>query len=243
MEVTFIAPTNEQFKIEYKDILSFSKMICEEWMEQSPEYQEKFAKFSENYHLFPPYYDFMLYRLKFIQVGFPLYPDCYGVPGISSMKIKKGSTSLDYDTLKKSLDKEVDIFYRGDDKNLGYKNCISDFEEGFLLRDGSFVTLKQLVSHRKLFDIYFLEQSIVEPTLCDDFLQVSYQLNDRIEYTYYCMGLAMLASKNPKYAIYDEHLMTEKQKDVLQHLDLNPEMDAQIREDFHNPYRQVDLQY
>ena len=239
MRVIFITPSNEQFKIDYKDIAAFSKMICEKYIEESEEHKNKFEKFAENYSLFPAYYDFMIYRLRFIQLGIPFYKDCYGIPSMSSMKIKHfpRECTLDYESLQRNSDKEVDVLYPGSEKSLDHKTFIQEYEEGFLLQDGSLISIKNLVNHRKLFLVYLVQTSVLQGDICDVMEMYNREQKDILEYSYYRLGLALLGSKNPRYAIYDQYLITEMQRSILESLQLDPDIDASIQAEFHNPYR------
>lgn len=236
MKVTFIAPNNQQYQMDWKDILPFSKKMCENWMRDSEHRKKSFETFRKEYKMFQPYYDFLIHRMRFIQVGNPFFENTYAVPKSNHVEIvpMKEGQSLNYAELKK--ESSTVHIYRGSDKMLEVTNQLDVNLEGFLLPSGTWISVHTIQSHDLLAYAYLRQLMVEREDVSNSFLECKDQLNDIREFMYYKLGCALVAGEESKIAIYDKDLVTDAQKKAFSKIKFDEELQKDILEDFNNPF-------
>lgn len=244
MRIMLISPNNEVLNITWEQLYSVSKDICLKYIEQSDENKRKFENFAKHYKYFEPYYDFMIHRMRFIQVGTPFLENSFIFPSLNIKKVYQfdPNKELSYKSLTNQRVNQVMEIFCGDDKTLDRIENPTDYTEGLLLPDGSLISIKNIINHRDLSYTYLLQKFVVSPEYLSDYLKHLSNLSDIREFIYYRTGIAMLASKDPKTAIYDKNLVTEKQLKTLMSFRLDPYFQKLIDEDFSNPYSYESLE-
>ncbi|MCI8545190.1 MAG: hypothetical protein HFH09_03060 [Bacilli bacterium] len=238
MTVILLSPDGKKFELEWEDLLECSKQICEQWISESEENKRIFDSYASQYTLFTPYYDFLLHRLRYIQVGFPFFENACAIPSLHFKKIISldGEDPLNYDYLKNRKNQFCLDIYTGSDKQLDYQKPYSEYKEGFLLPDGSLISIDQLGNHKNIAYAYLLQKMIEDPSLLTDYLNYKDKIGDIREYFFYRLGCAQTFGLECRVAIYDVALLTSIQRKLLNSMDLDSDLQNSILEEFQNPF-------
>lgn len=238
MTVILLSPDGKKYELEWKDLLEFSKQACKLWISKSEANKKSFDSYAAQYKLFTPYYDFLLHRLQYIQVGFPFFEKTYAVPSlqfISLFSLEEGEP-LNYEYLKNKKSKLHFDIYNGSDRVLDYQSRLSEYKEGFLFPDGSSLSIKHLSNHQNIAYAYLLQKMIEDPALVDDYLKCKDKIADIREYFFYKLGCVQTAGEECRIAIYDMNMMTQIQQRLLATMNLDPELQNSILKEFQNPF-------
>lgn len=238
MTVTLLSPNGEKYCLEWKDLLEFSKQICENWISKSEMNRKIFEDYASQYGLFTPYYDFLLHKLQYIQIGFPFFEKVYAIPSINYIKLipLEENDILEYSYLKGKRGKSEFEIYSGSDKLLDYQKILREYKEGFLFPNGSLISIEQLSNHQNIGYAYLLQKMVEEPSLLEDYMKCKNKLVDIREYFFYRLGCVQTFGTDCRVAIYDVNLITSIQRKMLSKMELDPTIQSSVLEEFQNPF-------
>lgn len=224
MTVTLLSSDGKKYVLEWKDLLALSKQIVTNWISKSEANKKIFEDYALQYGLFSPYYDFLLHKLQYIQIGFPFFENVYAIPSINYIKLipLEESDILEYEFLKRKKRKSSFEIYSGSDKLLDYQQILHNYKEGFLLPNGSLISIEQLSTHQNIGYAYLLQRMIEEPLLLEDYMKCKNELVDIREYFFYKLGCVQTFGTECRLAIFDINLITGIQKKILNSMKLDP---------------------
>lgn len=240
MEIKLISPQNKIITLKWQELNNICKNICEAYINQSEKNKQTFLEFSSKYDYFEPYYDFVITKLKYIQVGYPFFKNSFGYGNENEISFSiyrlEETDTLDYNQLIQKERFSLLTCFNGNEELLDRIKVPSGDIEGFILRDGSAITIKNLMNHQLLGYTYLLEKLIQEPKYLNDFLEYKNNIKDIREYLYYRMGLIYVTSQEVKFALYDQELITSEQEKFLPTIELDLILQEGILKEWHNPF-------
>lgn len=101
MKVAFITPENNIKYMSHYNVLDFCKEVC-----YQPKYQSAFKEFSQNYHYFYPYFDFVMFKLGYMFVN-PMFQQKTFITSINNYLYLDDLNSFDYQKNKEQLIQKI----------------------------------------------------------------------------------------------------------------------------------------
>lgn len=208
-----------RYVVSWSDLGEFCKIVCRDYVSRSDETKRRFEEFAKNYVLFDPWYDFMRRELQF---------EC---------KILTNNGD-DLNLVSVLMEAYQKLGKRVDDLTLGREFDNFKYKEGFLLRDGSRITLTNFSNHRDLAVAYLFHTFLEYPSYLEDFWQCSDKLVWLEGYMYFRLGIVMFLDDNYRAAIYDKDLINDVQRDFLSKVGLDLTIQKEVEEMFSNPFKE-----
>lgn len=157
-----ISPTGEICDMLYYEIGLYSEKICEEYISKSEENKKEFEDFSENYHYFKPYFDFMIFKLGYKIINPFLKEDTIGY-AIGNYFITKSLRQ------KSRMEKYTSV----NDHDLQITNYKeASIQEGFIDQNGIAYKVNRKIDmgHSKVCELVLNQLMIYNKEICDDFV-------------------------------------------------------------------------
>lgn len=240
----FLAPNGNFYPIEIEKMAELCQLICNIYCESNSLIQKQYRIFKQKYNLFLPEYDFVIHKLHFIHIGILGNSSMYGISKCNQLLIKPMPESISFDEngyelLKSNNGKELASASTYDDNNLGYSHQLKEYEEGILLQNGEICSLKNIPSHSQLICSFIIGLISTCPMVYNDIKYYGFS-SKLSSYILQRLGIVILASKSPKYGFYDENLLSTAQKNIIQKLQFDSEMDSSMRNDFKSYFQPED---
>lgn len=174
-ESGLITPSGETINIPYYEIGNYAKNICQNYIKESTEHKVEFEKFAQNYHFFEPYFDFIMFHLKYKMINPFLNEDSIGYV-IGKYFVTK-TTSL-------NSKNKIEKYTSTSDKDLqitNYKD--TSLKEGFINSNGIGFKVNRIIDmgHPKLCEILLNQYMIHNKEIYDDY--VNYIMKSNINAT------------------------------------------------------------
>ncbi len=160
METGFITDENKRITISYYEMGMFAESICKNYVEENENNGIRFEEFSKNYHHFKPYFDFLLFELRYKMVNPLLRQNSTWYVEEGILYLKTSTQSIKYHYLPVN-----DVFFKKQyisPENL--QDCVVDFdgvsynvprELGLFHEEMDELILNQsLIYDKELFEIY-----------------------------------------------------------------------------------------
>ena len=240
MKAGFITP-EKKIEVDSEHLLAFCGLVCQKHLKEHPEEMKNWNEFIKNYIYFHPFFDFVVFYLKWIPVGIFGDSDLFGILDGEKLYIQHLPETIEEDDLYSTLFytqiQKLDgknYMVKADNHTLGIINANDYIQgEGLVLQDGKVFLSKEVhqfaIARTILNQILIMHPSVAmdckacKPTYKDDY---HWYLIDRL-------GAILFTEE---YAIYDKDLISEKQKEILEHISVDKEEQKAVQDEYENPY-------
>lgn len=223
LKVGFISPDGEVSMCCYSNLLTYCKKLCEK-----KENREKFEEFKKDYTYFPPYFDFVMFELKYIFIN-PLFSKQEVVIQVRDALYKNKLDGFDYQANVLAMQEEMEwvdmlpFITKCSDSELGIQK-----EEPLVLRDvlidcnlmgmmsksGTIQGSHAITANTVLNQLMMLSPKIEESYFCFLEQEGMDPDNDALRYLIESFGF-MRVTAFSKYIIGNEKCYTRGQKEFV----------------------------
>lgn len=239
MKAGFITP-EKKIEIGSEHLLAFCGLACQKYLKEHPEEIDAWKDFSKDYSYFHPFFDFLVFYLKWIPVGL-LGGDTFGIIQNEKLFIQKLPENVEeedlYDALYYAKIENPNIkkyIVKADNLTLNIRNPKKKIEgDGIVLQDG--IVFLQSEVHQFALATTILNQLTLNcPCLAEDFTKNKEVYKN--DYHWYLIDRLGAILFTEEYAIYDKQLMSPIQKQVLESLPNNSQEQEKAEEEYQNPF-------
>ncbi len=238
MTAGFITP-EKKIDIGNEHLLAFCGLACQKYLKEHPEEIEAWKTFSKDYSYFHPFFDFLVFYLRWIPVGIIGNSNLFGILEEDKLYLQELPDIPDeedlYDTLFYAKIKDNKRYLvKADNLTLNIRSPKKKIHgEGIIMQDG--IVLIQNKIHQSSLTATIMNQLIMKhPFLIDDFNTCKDIYKD--DYHWYMVDRLGAILFTEKYTIYDHSLVSEKQQIALKNLPIDNEDQDKTDEDYENPY-------
>lgn len=240
MKAGFITP-EKKIEVESEHLLAFCGLACQKYLKDHPEEVEFWKDFTKDYSYFHPFFDFLVFHLKWIPVGLMGDERVFGIIQEEKVFIQKLPENLEeedlYDTLYYAKIENPNIkkyIVKADNHTLNIRNPKKKVEgDGIILQDG--IVFLQSEVHQFAIATTILNQLTLNcPCLAEDF--ATHKDIYKNDYHWYLIDRLGAILFTEKYAIYDKELMSDIQLQVLKNLPTDSVEQEKAGEEYQNPF-------
>ncbi len=244
MKAGFITP-ERKIEVGSEHLLAFCGLACQKYLKEHPEEIPNWKEFIKDYSYFHPFFDFLVFYLKWIPIGLMGDLDTFGIIQEDKLFIQKLPIELEdedlYDALYYAKIENPNIkkyIVKADNHTLNIRNPKKKIQgDGIILQDG--IVFLQSEVHQFALATTILNQLTLNcPCLAEDFVANKSTYKD--DYHWYLIDRLGAILFTEEYAIYDKNLMTGIQLQVLQNLPNNSEEQEKAEEEYQNPFSTED---
>ncbi len=240
MKAGFITP-EKKIEIGSEHLLAFCGLACQKYLKEHPEEIEIWKEFSKDYSYFHPFFDFLVFHLKWIPVGILGDNHLFGILEEDKLYIQELPPVLEeedlYNTLfyakiKNSNSKKYLV--KADNRTLSIHSPKKKiYGEGIVLNDG-IVFIQNNIPQSALSATIMNQLTIKYPFLIEDFNICKDTYKD--DYHWYLIDRLGAILFTEKYVLYNHALVSEKQKIALKNIPVDEEEPDKTEEEYQNPY-------
>ncbi len=240
MKAGFITP-ERKIDIGSEHLLAFCGLACQKYLKEHPEEINNWKEFTKEYSYFHPFFDFLVFYLKWIPVGLMGDSSVFGIIQDDKLFIQKLPENLEeedlYDTLYYTKVENPNIkkyIVKADNHTLSIRNPKKKIQgDGIVLQDG--IVFLQSDVHQFAIATTILNQLTLNcPCLADDFIASKETYKN--DYHWYLIDRLGAILFTEKYAIYDTNLMSDIQMQVLKNLPTDTVEQEKAEEEYQNPF-------
>lgn len=240
MKAGFITP-EKKIEVGSEHLLAFCGLACQKYLKEHPDEIANWKEFTKDYSYFHPFFDFLVFYLKWIPVGIMGDLDTFGIIQDDKLFIQKFPENLEeedlYDTLYYMKVENPNIqkyIVKADNHTLSIRNPKKKIEgDGIVLHDG--IVFLQTEVHQFSIAATILNQLTLScPCLAEDFVANKSTYKD--DYHWYLIDRLGAILFTEKYAIYDKNLMSDIQLQVLKNLPSDELEQEKAEEEYQNPF-------
>lgn len=240
MKVGFITP-EKRIDIGAEHLLAFCGLACQKYLKEHPQEIEVWKEFSKDYSYFHPFFDFLVFHLKWIPVGILGDKELFGILEKDKLFLQHLPEISDEDDLYSTLFytkvQQPDSKYyivKADNHTLGIPYSNHKLKgEGIILQDGT-VFLQQDAHQFAMARTILNQLMLKNPFLTED-AEIC-RPNYKDDYHWYLIDRLGAILFTDDYAMYDKNLLSEKQKSILELLPIDQEEQKTVQEEYENPY-------
>lgn len=240
MTAGFITP-EKKIDIGNEHLLAFCGLACQKYLKDHPDEIEAWKNFSKDYSYFHPFFDFLVFYLKWIPVGILGDSNTFGILEEDRLYIQELPNlpeeedlynTLFYAQIKNPNSKKYLV--KADNLTLNIHSPKKRLHgEGIVLQDG-FVFIQNNISQFALVATIMNQLIIKYPFLIEDFDTCKEIYKD--DYHWYFVDRLGSILFTEKYAIYDHELVSPKQQIALKNIPGDVVEQDKTEEDYQNPY-------
>lgn len=242
MKAGFITP-EKKIEVGSEHLLAFCGLACQKYLKEHPKEIPNWKEFTKDYSYFHPFFDFLVFYLKWIPVGFMGDSNSFGIIQDDKLFIQQLPENMNeeeedlYDTLYYTKIDNPNIkkyIVKADNKTLCIRNPKKKIQgDGIVLHDGM-VFLQSEVHQFALATTILNQLSLSFPYLAEDFRNSKDTYKN--DYHWYLIDRLGAILFTEKYAIYDINLMSDIQLQVLKNLPVDVKEQEKAEEEYQNPF-------
>lgn len=217
-----ISPNNEIIYMNYYEIENNCKKIIDKYISISDENKKEFENFSESYHYFKPYFDFVFFNLKYSLIN-PLMEDDAILTEHNNQYIKIYNTNPQefIEKRNKIKDNSSSVISKSDDRTL--KISYLDYpivRNGIFNRENMFFALNDLPVHNDLASQILHQFMINSKDVCLKYINYDDVFSKAINFLEDIMGFIRLGeiTEDECALIYRSSMISELQEDFINKL-------------------------